>query len=456
MVPILHPLPLDWTGQAVTNMVFSEEHDISDMAEDPYKVVVLDKGYFYTHDLVVYNHLHQEMIPDVDYQCIAIQPEIVSKTGFGACAVIVVTNTRVRNKVYVTARMVGGEYCELTDAIINMAQALLIGGKRKVYYRNLKDKPHDFLPNGHQHTLWQLYRFTPATNILKRMVTAQNTISSKDFDSLYQQWRFIYDQQEDSLVDIENRLTTHINDTFDPHGVTKVQVRLSQVYNGLPATADEARQASGAIMNAYATPLRTKESIEYNFLPQLQQHITDFNNPHKVTWETLGSYSVQGLQSLANNYYNKGETTNSAAMYSNVTWDNLKVTVRSNLPATNLTSGRLPWSLYSMVAPPAEHILSADPSGYMTWRPIRTVLNEHVKKGNQVIYLAGDQPMNAQAICNIYQAAVGPKPDQTVGIYKWTVYHNTGTGNGGITVVIPDIGMVVCMNGVWTIPAYMP
>lgn len=452
MVPILHPLPLDWTGYSPSNIVTNEMHDVSVYADDPFKIVVLDKGYFYTHDLIVFDHLHKPLIKGPDYQCLMLEPKVASKTAFKACAVIVIKNPRIVSKVYVTARMVGGEYCQLTDAIINTANTVLAGGVRKIYWKNLKDKPGAYRPSGHMHAWWQLYGFTEPTKILMRMEAAQKITTGKDFDGVYLEWRAKFNQLDFALKDIEARLTTHINDQFDPHQVTKVQIGLSEVFNGPVASLSEAQQANGSVTYSYATPIRTKQSIEFNFLPVLQQHIDDYNNPHRVTWETLGTYSVQGLQQLANQYYTRGETVTASYNYASITWDEAKNRVRKELPILTLTSGMAPWSLYSTNVPTGatnEWVLMGDVSGYAVWKPIRTIMDVYVKKGNQVFYISGVQGYNGAGVANAFQTLIGPKPDGSIGVYTWIYGHGTNSGNGGLAVMLYGRASVVCRAGRW-------
>lgn len=450
MVPILHPLPEDLTGAAETNVVRNEEHSVFDQSDQPYKVVVMEKGYFYTHDLIVMDHLRKPLIPNVDYQCIAIQPEIAKKTAFTACAVIVISNPRITQKVFVTARMVGGQYCMLTDGIIRMAETLLLGGERKVFWKNLKDKPNTFKPNGHNHLYWQLYKFTKPTATVKRMVAAQQVIAAKDFKGLYDEWQIKFKQFDDALTESEARLTTHINDKLNPHNVTKLQVQLNLVYNGSVATADEARRNTGSVMDAYATPLRTKEQIAFAFDPLLNQHMLDYNNPHGVTYQTLGVYSPQDIVSLANKYYDKGTTVRSTLKLGGLTWDQIKANIRTNNDCAQITWGAFPWQNYSNNAPSGNTALFGSPNGYTQYRAITPVLNQYVKKGNQVYYITGNLPYNYAQVQTMFQQTFGAKPDNSIGVCRTTYNHGTSTGNGGILVLLPSIFFLRCIGGVWT------
>ena len=86
-------------------------------------------------------------------------------------------------------------------------------------------------------------------------------------------------------------LQTHIDDKFNPHGVTKAQVGLSNVQNYGIATEFQARQ--GTATNVYMTPALVAEAISTNAGSDLGNHLNDFNNPHNVSKTQVGLSNVQ-------------------------------------------------------------------------------------------------------------------------------------------------------------------
>lgn len=468
MVPILHPLPLDLTGYAPTNVVVNDKYDVMEYANDPYKIIVLDKGYFYTHDLEVYDQNRRLLKIDSDYQVIAIQPEIASLTAFTACAIIVITNPVVTTHVYVTARMVGGEYCLLTDAIIRYAETLAAGGARKVYWRNIKDKPSAYKPSGHLQSYWSLYGFTDPTITIKRMVAAQKIKTDKVFDSLYNEWKVQFNSVATNLDAIEAQLTAHIQDTLDPHVVTKAQIGLEQVYNGSPATDDEARLSSGIAMYSYATPYHTKLAIEHNFLPMLNQHINDFNNPHGVTYQTLGTYSAYELQQLTNLYYPRGSTVEVSNAWRGLSMDTMKQQVRDAIPISEIKSGIFPWSMWTNATPKPDSFFVPSLGGYGDWLEIKPLFAGHTVKGNDILYLPGNfrypevyayylspsrswyGPMSTVVAQSL---GVDYKPG-TMVVFRWTGYWSNGAGKGTLQWTTPGITMMVLQGGRWIAPGF--
>lgn len=98
---------------------------------------------------------------------------------------------------------------------------------------------------------------------------------------------------------VGNGITEHIADSNNPHGVTKAQVGLSNVQNYAVATEEVARDATS---NAhYMTPLAVRYAVAALVGEGgVGDHITDLNNPHRVTAAQVGTYSAEELDALLN------------------------------------------------------------------------------------------------------------------------------------------------------------
>lgn len=430
MIPVLQALPFDKTGKNPNNRTKGEIHDLTPQFDLPYRIVVMEKGYFYTNDLFIMDNRGRVLKEDIDYQCLLMEADIAGKYGNTACAIIVITNPVVSNVVYVEAQMVGGQYCSLNTAILEQAANVIRGANRKVLWRNIKNKPNTFKPSGHLHALWELFGFTPQTAIIHRMTTAMDKSSSNIFDGLYEEFTNKLNAIKDDLQTIEDRLTTHIQDLSNPHRLTAIQVELDYVYNAPPATFDQAQQGSGTLMNTYATALRAAQSVAVNFTPSLQGHIDDLNNPHEDTAAKLGTMTTIEMNQLANQYYNRGSTVDRSNGLGGLTWDQYYTDVRSNIPAVNLVSGIMPWSLFAGSAPPAGYIAVPSANGTLTWRSIAEIFDIYEKKGNMILY-AGSMDYNTSpsAIAGILGVN---HPVGTIAILRSYATYTTFTGNGAI------------------------
>lgn len=452
MIPILQPLPIDWSGKARHNRTKGEIHNLGPQAGLPYRIIVMERGYFYTDDLFMIDSRGYILKPDLDYQCIALSRDVMNEVKKSACAVILITNPTVANLVRVDAQMVGGRFCSLNTAILETAANVVMSANRKVYWKDLTDKPNDYRPNGHLHALWELYGFTEQTGILKRMTTALDKITAKDFQGLFDEFMIDFGPLEDGLEDIENRLTTHINDTNNPHDDDKIKVGLGNVVNAPVATEQEARFSGPTLRNAYATPLRSKQAIETNFTTMLTEHVNDVNNPHRDTAAKLGTLTNLEFRQLANQYYNKGETVAQTRRIGGRDFAAYTTYARTNIPINQITTGILPLSTYATPPTNADYILQPSANGSLVWRPYKQAIDQWIKKGNNILY-AGTHNTNADAsVITFLTRSLGVNhPDGTIAVYRVNPVWSIGTGNGSIRTTVSSTAMAVLLNRAWQV-----
>lgn len=451
MIPVLHALPIDWSGESPDNRTKGEVHDLSPQFDLPYRIVVMEKGYFYTDNMYIIDNRGHVLEEDKDYQCLLMEQTIAKKRGLNACAVIVITNPSVGNFLYIEAQMVGGIYCSLNKAILEQAANVIRSVNRKVYWKNITGKPSSFRPNGHMHALWELFGFTPQTATIHRMTTALDKMSKKEFDNLYGEFNIRFDAVKKDLTDVEARLTTHINDQSDPHDVTALQVQLDLVYNAEPSTLTQAQTASGTVMNAYATPLRAAQSVASNFTPQLTAHINDTNNPHQDTAAKLGTMTNIEMNQHANKYYNRGDTVTYSVGLGGLPWGTFYNQVRSNLPSANLTTGFLPWQTFSgQVWQGGGYVLAPSVLGILGWRSIASIFTLYGKKGNNILYAGTIGFASPGATLN---SILGHGwPYNTIAIYRSNITYGIGTSNGSINTPVSTLGMAMYNGGSWVVP----
>lgn len=447
MIPVLHALPIDWSGESPDNRTKGEVHDLSPQFDLPYRIVVMEKGYFYTDNMYIIDNRGRVLKEDVDYQCLLMEQTVAKKRGLSACAIIAITNPDVGNFLYIEAQMVGGIYCTLNKAILEQAANVIRSANRAVYWKNISGKPSGYRPNGHLHALWELFGFTPQTAIIHRMTTAIDRMSQREFDNLYNEFDIRLDVIKKDLVDVEARLTTHINDRSDPHDVTALQVHLEMVYNTTPATVDQARTASGTVMNAYATPLRAVQSIATNFTPRFQAHLDDYNNPHQDTAAKLGTLTNIEMNLLANQYYNRGDTVTYSVGLGGMPWTNFYQQVRSNIPISNITTGYLPWPTFAGEAMPGPaYVLAPSVYGILGWRSIASIFTLYGKKGNMIFY-AGTIGFGSPA-----GILGGGYPVGTICVYRQNVEYGTWAGNGEYVSFLSSMAMATYNGSQWSVP----
>lgn len=114
-------------------------------------------------------------------------------------------------------------------------------------------------------------------------------------------------------------ITSHVNDTNNPHNTTKAQVGLDQVPNFGPATQAEAEE--GNVNNKLLTVLRGRQMVAALFQPTITNHINDSSNPHGTTKAQVGLANVPNyaaaddMQALAGTANNLLMTPRGVALY---------------------------------------------------------------------------------------------------------------------------------------------
>lgn len=88
-------------------------------------------------------------------------------------------------------------------------------------------------------------------------------------------------------------VSAHTNDVNNPHGVTKVQVGLGSVPNY--SVSSEAEAIAGSRNDRFMTPLTTYQLVNEYIGEGMNQHISNTNNPHRVTKTQVGLGSVENF-----------------------------------------------------------------------------------------------------------------------------------------------------------------
>jgi hypothetical protein len=434
MNPLIHALPLDLTGMAVNNRTKREYHDLSDQMNLPFRVIAMDKGYFYTDDLKVVDGRGYELQRDVDYQCTGLNPDAVKDTAKTVCGVVVILNRQVHPEIYIDAQMVGGLYCNMAYTIVELARGLL-NNTRKVHWNNIEHKPDAFNPNGHQHALWDLHEFTDRTVQLKRMTTAIETMGDRLFEANLDDYKRLLKIISDDLALTEQQLQVHIANQDNPHRLTAVQVQLGNVQNFPKATDDDARQANASILNRYATPWSLKLSVDANFTPLMTSHVNNLNNPHELTAAQLLAYTIPEFNNIAALYADRGATLNQSTLWEGATYLAKYNQARAGNNAANITSGRLAQVRYAVSGANADYVLN----GAGNWSHIATTFATLAPKPVRMYYMGGifgpDAASHAQVlqiISNAYGNATAYPRGTMILFYEQSSW-DIGTSNGSQT-----------------------
>jgi hypothetical protein len=384
MTPVIFALPFDSTRKLPRNRVLREYHDLSKQAGLTYRTFVLDHGYFYTEHLEISDSAGYELVPEEDFQCIAVSAKAQTLTGFEVCSVIVILNPRVTQDVFVNASMVGGEFCDVTPAIADMSAGLL-NPTRNPTYRNITGKPDEFEVGGHLHAFWELYGFEGFCEAIDRITIAKLAVSARTYGVIGDDYDAKMARLDAELTALLAQLAVHLA-TVNPHKVTQTQVGLSDVQNFPVITATEASTLGFNSAQRYLTVQRFKTMLDVNFVNDLNAHINNNNNPHQVTAAQADTYTIPETEVGLGYRLDKTATAISTYKLQGYDWNNLYNYTRSGLNGGIITSGVV--SMQRIVAAgglTSEHIVVGDNQVIN----IRDALNLFARKGTKMVYLQG-------------------------------------------------------------------
>lgn len=447
MNPLLHKFPLDVTGEINHNRVLQEYHDLSRFTQLPYRPIVLDHGYFYTDSLTVMDNTGYHLVRDVDFQTTALNADAVSLTGREVCGVLVITNPHITHHIYVDANMVGGSYSDVSPSIVQLATTLL-NDTRSVQWRNIRDRPTAFTPSGHLHAWWTLYGFEGYRSRIDDITDLILTASSREITLMEAQLLARYQALVESHDQELSQLQEHIENINNPHQVTKAQVQLGEVANYSIASAPEAQTLGGGRPDRYMNPLRFHQQIEANFGIQLNQHISNFDNPHQVTAQQAGTYPTGQTNQLFGTRLGVDATAVATHRLGGQPASTVFDLARADIPADNVTSGRFPPSQLGEGPNGAGYTLLGDG----TWTLISSLLGGVIPPSSPIHYIGflGAMANARQHVINTYSTAeVG-----TIVMYhdQFVHLHNYTNGGNFLTNIHAPKVMMRVEGGGWMGP----
>ena len=282
--------PLDLTGETPENRIEGEPHVLEPGLN---RSLVPRYGAFYTDGLVVRDADTTEILtPNDQYIPIMYHAEASERAGKEVCAGIVVIDGTVSDNVVVDYQVVGGDYQNLTQVILDLIENLNLD-EREVMWGDLLGRPDAFPPAHHLHDLGDIFGFeylVQAVSDLRDAILYGDVASHDEIKAMIEARRAELQQNIDTL---RSEYEEHRDRDDNPHEVTKAQVGLGSVENHPLASQNEAE--AGTSNARYMTPVRTQQAIQVFAVAPLDTHKVDYSNPHRVTKAQIGLGSVENL-----------------------------------------------------------------------------------------------------------------------------------------------------------------
>lgn len=423
MTPVIYSLPYDPQADNPRNRVLREYHDLSEQVGLDYRVITLDHGHFFVKHLEIVDDTGYELA-DADFQCVMVNAEATMATGQEVAAVVVIVNPNVSHKVFINASMVGGVYCNLTPTIAQASLGLL-NPTRFPTWRNVENKPDKFDVGGHLHAMWELYGFEGMCNALDRIVQLKLLAARKRYEQIRDAHGAQLNALRDDNTTLNQQLAEHIAQP-NPHDTTKTHVGLEHLANYRPINSSEAQTLGYNSNQRYLVVGKYREMIQTNFTPDLEQHVNDTNNPHRLTPAQVQTLSKAAIDSALNAKLTRGDNAVSSRRFEGRLYPAMYTYMRSNLPADYVTSGT--FNIRRLVSSPG-NTQSAVVGNNQTTN-VYNLIRDHLTPNTRIVYLTGADGQDVPAVLLSTFANNVEYPVGTLALTMISYYRQSYYGNG--------------------------
>lgn len=241
---------------------------------------------YFRNGLKIYNPETNAYLEEgVDFLCTHPFRAMAALTGLELYGSIMLLDTAFSGQLQLNYFSLGGEFTLDQQQILNVLANNLYD-PRVTFWEKVADVPSVFPPINHQH------------NVETDTMTWDDVVAA--IESLKEPLEEGFNKAMTALLQHENRRD-------NPHGVTKAQVGLGNVQNFTTATESDLETIGE---NLYMTLAMTRKMIANLSGDSAAAHISNYNNPHKVTKAQVGLGNVENYGTADSNTTITGTATN--------------------------------------------------------------------------------------------------------------------------------------------------
>lgn len=197
--------PLDLTGTAISNRIVAQPYTID---QDHPRVFVPSGGPFYTMGLQIRNaETNQLLQPVLDYTALHLHERATIESSKEVCCYIYIKNTDI-NSITITRQVVGGEYENLYDQLLQFLQDNSQFDYNTVSWSRIVGKPDSFPAAAHPHLPNDWRGYTQVIALLDRI---RVLLEQGDAPSL----SAVYNYLEARALEIKAELAVMDGDDFN-------------------------------------------------------------------------------------------------------------------------------------------------------------------------------------------------------------------------------------------------
>lgn len=246
------------------------------------RAFVPNYGPYYSKSLVVKNaSTGQPLTPSIDYKAIQTFIEPTQMTGELVCSVVVIEPSAYGIEVEIEYQVLGGDFSLSTTALEQMLEDLA-DDNRPVHWGEIIGKPTAFPPTPHMHDVNDVFGWQYVVAALEAIRRAILLGDVSSEEDFYAYVDMKFTQAMTEITGVSDDLLAHVSDFNNPHRVTKDQIGLGNVGNHGLASPEIAKL--NLSNETLITPFTAKYAVDF--------HTSDRENPHGVTKQQVGLGNV--------------------------------------------------------------------------------------------------------------------------------------------------------------------
>jgi hypothetical protein len=247
-------------GNNPNNLIVDEQQALQTPGRDDFYFIIPQAAPFFIATLVVKSSTGQVYVEGVDYVVGHYFVEGINKTGRALAGSIRFLRRDITGIVKLTYQTLGGLWGHDDAKVLQELSNKLVNPLRRSW-DELDPSPVAFPPIPHDQRVDELIGFQEVVDEVKNIANALQANAGGALDE-------------------------HMSDRENPHDVTKVQVGLGNVDNY--RTATDADGITGTRSDRFMTPRATRAAINAIAGTPMDTHIDDSSNPHGVTKAQVG------------------------------------------------------------------------------------------------------------------------------------------------------------------------
>lgn len=262
--------PLDLTGKSSTNLVVGETHTL-DIDTDDRLVIPRYTAYFDESLIVKQNG--QPLVLNKDYAYTLFWQEATHHLGLGVSLAVEIINQDLFGEIELSYQVVGGEYQNDREAVLQTLSRFTNTSKKKVYWDDIVNIPEAFIPTRHLHKVDDIYGLGDVCEILKEILAEIGKTNANNLRNVYDRilkLKQYVDSQLYKLDGVDERITA---------GFKKVEDQLNgfitpeQLGNALTDSIAQAKNEIATSLQDVERQLNTAKDLLDNNLNDLERRV---------------------------------------------------------------------------------------------------------------------------------------------------------------------------------------